>query len=216
MVRWRSLGVSFPKRASTVSAMLSATNCVRFSKSSVRRRFSARTSSPFQSRRREAPAAHHQLDLLGDRIGDDEDGERQDAELVQHGVDAVAADPAALRLLQSDDEPGAVLEALRSLAGESGEAASDYLDLVGYRLLDGFDISGRYALELPDALLRAIRAAVEGEAPEDANLEERIAEKLGTRVGITHAAKGSGKLVIEYRTLEHLDDVLSKLGLAKD
>ncbi len=47
-------------------------------------------------------------------------------------------------------------------------------------------------------------------------LEERIAEKLGTRVGITHAAKGSGKLVIEYRTLDHLDDVLSKLGLAKD
>ena len=29
---------------------------------------------------------------------------------------------------------------------------SEYLDLVGCRLLDGFDISGRYALELPDAL----------------------------------------------------------------
>ena len=37
-----------------------------------------------------------------------------------------------------------------------------YLDLVGYRLLDGFDISGRYALELPDVLLRAIRVAVDG------------------------------------------------------
>ena len=32
-----------------------------------------------------------------------------------------------------------------------------YLDLVGYRLLDGFDISNPCALELPDALLRAIR-----------------------------------------------------------
>ena len=28
--------------------------------------------------------------------------------------------------------------------------------LVGFRLLDGFDISERYALELPDVLLRAI------------------------------------------------------------
>jgi phosphohistidine swiveling domain-containing protein len=89
---------------------------------------------------------------------------------------AVAGDPAAQRLLESDDEPGSVLQALRSLEGEAGEAASDYLDLVGYRLLDGFDISGRYALELPDALLRALRVAIEGEAPEDARLEERIAE----------------------------------------
>ena len=57
--------------------------------------------------------------------------------------------------------PAEVLDALRSLDGEAGAAASAYLDLVGYRLLDGFDISGRYALELPDALLRAIRVAVE-------------------------------------------------------
>jgi ParB family chromosome partitioning protein len=47
-------------------------------------------------------------------------------------------------------------------------------------------------------------------------LEERIAERLGTRVGIVHGSKGSGKLVIEYRTLDHLDDVLSRLGIAKD
>ncbi len=39
-------------------------------------------------------------------------------------------------------------------------AVSGYLELIGYRLLDGFDIAGRYALELPDALLRAIRIAV--------------------------------------------------------
>ena len=44
----------------------------------------------------------------------------------------------------------------------SARAMSAYLDLVGCRLLDGFDISGRYALELPDALLRAIRVAVDG------------------------------------------------------
>src|SRR5690349_9517513 len=79
---------------------------------------------------------------------------------------AVAGDPAAQRLLESDEDPGAVLDALRALDGEAGEAASAYLDLVGYRLLDGFDIGGRYALELPDALLRAVRVAVESGAPE--------------------------------------------------
>lgn len=46
-------------------------------------------------------------------------------------------------------------------------------------------------------------------------LQERIAERLGTKVGLQHGSKGSGKLVIEYRTLDHLDDVLSKLGIAK-
>ena len=72
--------------------------------------------------------------------------------------------------------PGEVLEQLRSLEGEAGAAASAYLDLVGYRLLDGFDISGRYALEMPDTLLRAIRVAVEEEGPEEADVEARIAD----------------------------------------
>jgi ParB family transcriptional regulator, chromosome partitioning protein len=48
------------------------------------------------------------------------------------------------------------------------------------------------------------------------SLQERIAERLGTRVGIVHGTKGAGKLVIEYRTLDHLDDVLSKLGISKE
>ena len=45
-------------------------------------------------------------------------------------------------LLESDGRPGRVLEALRSLDSEAGPAVCGYLDLVGYRLLDGFDISG--------------------------------------------------------------------------
>jgi len=92
---------------------------------------------------------------------------------------AIAQDPSAQRLLESDDDPGRVLKALRSLEGEAGAAASAYLDLVGYRLLDGFDIAGRYALELPDALLRAIRVAVEGTGPEAADVEGRIADVRG-------------------------------------
>jgi ParB family transcriptional regulator, chromosome partitioning protein len=47
-------------------------------------------------------------------------------------------------------------------------------------------------------------------------LQERVAEQLGTKVGIQHGSKGSGKLVIEYKTLDHLDDVLNKLGVSKE
>ncbi|MEA2198094.1 MAG: rifampicin phosphotransferase [Solirubrobacteraceae bacterium] len=94
-------------------------------------------------------------------------------------VTAVKADPEAHALLESDGDPGTVLAELRSLDSDAGRAVSAYLELTGYRLLDGFDISGRYALELPDALLRAIRAAVAGADDVDttaAEVEAKIAE----------------------------------------
>ena len=89
---------------------------------------------------------------------------------------AITQDADARAQLESDGDPGQVLTALRSRDGEVGAAMSAYLDLVGCRLLDGFDISGRYALELPDALLRAIRSSVAGRDTEAADVEVRIAD----------------------------------------
>ncbi len=89
-------------------------------------------------------------------------------------VAALRADTAAHALLASADDPGSVLNGLRAFDGETGEAMSAYLDLVGNRLLDGFDISEPSALELPDALLRAIRTAVAGSA-EASDVDEKIA-----------------------------------------
>src|SRR5439155_17360675 len=62
------------------------------------------------------------------------------------------------------------------LDSEAGKALSAYLDFAGYRLLDGFDICGRYALELPDALLRAIRSSIAGRSAEGADVDDQIAE----------------------------------------
>jgi len=93
-------------------------------------------------------------------------------------IAAINGDPAARELLDSDGDPGQVLDELRGLDSDAGRAVGAYLDLTGYRLLDGFDISGRYALELPDALLRAIRATVEGSGDDttDAQVEAKVAE----------------------------------------
>ena len=93
-------------------------------------------------------------------------------------IAAVKQDSDARDLLHSDAEPGEVLDRIRALNTPAGEAVSAYLDLVGYRLLDGFDISGRYALELPDALIRAIRAHVD-RGPEESDVEDRVAEVRG-------------------------------------
>jgi pyruvate,water dikinase len=81
-----------------------------------------------------------------------------------------------------------VLASLRSLAGEAGAAVSGYLDLVGNRLIDGFDIAEPSALELPDALLRAIRIAVSAEGQAASDVDARIAE-VRAQVPAAHQAE---------------------------
>lgn len=90
-------------------------------------------------------------------------------------IEAIRQDRPARALLESKDDAGQVLAALRGLAGGTGAAVRGYLDLVGYRLLDGFDISNPVALELPDVLLRAIRAAVADAGSGRSDTDARIA-----------------------------------------
>ena len=42
-------------------------------------------------------------------------------------------------------------------------------------------------------------------------LAQQISEKLGTKVRFQHSAKGKGRLVIEYNTLEELDGILAHI-----
>jgi len=44
-------------------------------------------------------------------------------------------------------------------------------------------------------------------------LQEKVADQLGAKVGIQHGAKGAGKLVIEYKTLDQLDGILARMGV---
>ncbi len=90
-------------------------------------------------------------------------------------IAALGKSARARQLLDSEEEPGRALEALRS-DPEAGAAVSDYLDLVGNRLLDGFDISNPRAIDLPDALRRAIRVAVGGTGTTASDVQDRIAE----------------------------------------
>jgi len=94
-------------------------------------------------------------------------------------ISAISQDPRAQKLLEPADDPGRVLQALRSLDRNTGAAVSAYLELVGHRLLDGFDISNPCALELPDVLCRAIRAAGSGTGAEASEVEGRIADVRG-------------------------------------
>ncbi len=102
-------------------------------------------------------------ELLGLMRGSAEVSSGGSPEMV-HLKRAFANDAGARKLLETDRDPAKVIERLRALGGEAGAAISAYLDLVGNRLIDGFDIAEPTALELPDALLRAIRGAVSDDA----------------------------------------------------
>ena len=119
-------------------------------------------------------------------------------------IAAMGKDPRARALLASNDEPARVLNALRALDGEAGAATSAYLDLVGERLLDGFDISEPRAIELPDVLLRAIRVAVEGKSGQASDVEQRIAE-VRAKVPEAHRAEFD-ELLGEARLMYRLRD----------
>ena len=47
--------------------------------------------------------------------------------------------------------------------------------------------------------------------PNIERLEESLSQKIGARVAISHTAKGKGKLVINYNSLEELDGVLAHI-----
>ena len=117
---------------------------------------------------------------------------------------AIAQDPAARDVLASDGDPALVLARLRSLGGEAGAAVCGYLDLVGNRLIDGFDIAEPTALELPDALLRAIRSAVSADAKIASDVDARIAE-VRAQVPEAHQAEFD-QLLVEARLTYRLRD----------
>ena len=120
-------------------------------------------------------------------------------------IAAITNDPAARALLDSDGDPGKTLAELRAFGGEVGAAMSEYLDLVGCRLLDGFDISGRYALELPDALLRSIRSSVDGAGRRRRRRSTRSIAGIRAQVPEEHRAEFD-ELLGEARLMYRLRD----------
>jgi pyruvate,water dikinase len=121
-------------------------------------------------------------------------------------IAAFAADPDARALLFSDQAPEEVLSQLRALDTAAGAAVAAYLELTGYRLLDGFDISGRYALEMPDVLLRAIRAAVERGEQDSAEFDvDAQIKEIRAKVPEEHASEFD-ELLAEARLMYRIRD----------
>jgi rifampicin phosphotransferase len=76
--------------------------------------------------------------------------------------DALRRDPEAVTVLRSDEPADAILHQLRTAAlPATRRAVSDWVDLVGHRITDGFDVDQPCALEKPGVLVAALRRSVE-------------------------------------------------------
>ena len=58
---------------------------------------------------------------------------------------------------------------------------------------------------------QAKTAAVESKDANIRRLEIEVGDKIGAKVQVQHTAKGSGKLVIPYNSLDELDGILSHI-----
>jgi ParB family transcriptional regulator, chromosome partitioning protein len=72
-------------------------------------------------------------------------------------------------------------------------------------------LSVRETEALVHAMLRGPAARRKRADRDLARLEEEISERLGTTVEIRAGKKGSGKLVLHYSSLDHLDELVKKL-----
>ncbi len=96
-----------------------------------------------------------------------------------------------------------VLEDLKSKPGV-GEALTQFLDVVGYRLVSGYDVSERYALEMPDLLVRTLFEGTSDRLNRQAEFETRR-DGLRAKVPTQHRAKFD-ELLEEARLIHRLRD----------
>ena len=81
-------------------------------------------------------------------------------------------------------------------------------------------VAGRgLSVRQTEALVRRLtsEAASDGKEhkivdPDIKSLEDGLADKLGAKVLIQHTAKGKGKLVVKYNSLDELDGILSHIN----
>lgn len=89
---------------------------------------------------------------------------------------AIEATPDARELVFSDDSPGRIINQLKTFGDGIGDATEDWLSVVGFRRISGFDLDGNYGLERPATLLSTLRSALTADL--DSQLEHDPSEAL--------------------------------------
>lgn len=95
-----------------------------------------------------------------------------------------------------------VLDSLRAMEG-IGDLLQAYLDVVSYRVMTGYDVADKYALEMPDVLVGAIFGAKDG-GNREADFEQRR-QALRAKIPAEHRTEFD-ELLEEARVIHRLRD----------
>lgn len=123
-----------------------------------------------------------------------------------------------LRLLELSDKVKAMLESRQLEMGHARALLSLTSKTTQYEAAREVTKKGLSVRET-EQLVRRYMARADGKAKSSAytpsadirRLEIDISEKLGAKVRIDHSSKGSGKLVINYNSLDELDGILKHI-----
>jgi ParB family transcriptional regulator, chromosome partitioning protein len=138
----------------------------------------------------------------------------------QQAASAVGRSRAAvsnlLRLLTLNDDVRKMLEhgdlemgharALLALQGQAQSEAAREVATKAYSVRETEQLVRR--LSEPSARVKKTSKSVD---PDIKRLQEELADKLAAKVLFQHAAKGNGKLVIHYNSLDELDGILQRI-----
>jgi len=124
-----------------------------------------------------------------------------------------------LRLLELEDAVKGLLDDgrlemghARALLGLRGQPQLDAAQEVvrrGLSVRETERLVRRYQAEEGDD--KPVTPAAPAADPNIRRLQDDLAERLGARVAIQHAAKGTGRLVINYNSLDELDGILAHI-----
>lgn len=108
------------------------------------------------------------------------------------------------KLLEYGDIEMGHARALLSLEGEQQSEAAQTVANKGMTVRDAENLVRKIMQPAPE-----VKAAEPD--PDVKNLETRLSENLGTAVSINHNAKGKGKVVINFASLDQLDGILAQI-----
>jgi pyruvate,water dikinase len=117
---------------------------------------------------------------------------------------AIRADESAKALLAARMQPLTLLDALRAAEGTTGETARTLLDLVWHRAVS-YDMSEKATGEMPELIVSAIRAAVDGTARATSDDSKAKIAALREQIPAAHRTRFD-ELLAEARTINRLRD----------
>ncbi|MCC6573500.1 MAG: hypothetical protein IT462_06885 [Planctomycetes bacterium] len=124
----------------------------------------------------------------------------RELEAIWAALPASGLDLNVLRAKSADQ----VLNELKSRNDNLGKAAREYLDLVSYRLVSGYDVSEKYALEMPEMLAATILGGKPDVTDREADFKKRR-DALRAKVPAEHHAEFD-MLLEESRFIHRLRD----------